>query len=108
MNSPELVLGGLAALFLLSVVVKVRARRQRIKLAAEIARAGTRTSSLIGRVLVTALCIVGAQWLVMTHSDNVTLKWVVLAAPALVSSFVLVRALSVTHIEPRRRSGGQR
>lgn len=92
----------------LSLVIKARARVRRLRLAEEIARTGTRSSSLVGRVLVTALVVVGVQWLVMTHSDNVTLKWVVLAVPALVSSSALVRALTVTHIEPRRRPGGRR
>ncbi|MEJ3658904.1 hypothetical protein WEH80_38705 [Actinomycetes bacterium KLBMP 9759] len=108
-NTPDLILVGLSALAVAAVAVRSRARSRRMRLAADIARAGTRSSSLIGRVLLVASVLVGVQWLVMTHSDNQTLKWMVLAVPALVSAFAVVKALTVTHLEPqRRRAGGRR
>src|SRR2546423_1315761 len=70
MSGFELVLGGLAVLALLSVVVKARAGVRRAQAVAEIARVGASPVSLIGRVLVTALVIVGVQWLVITHSPD--------------------------------------
>jgi len=103
----DVILVGLFGFIALYIVVKVRMRTRRMRLAAEIARAGTSPLSLVGRVVVTALGIVGVQWLVMTHSDNQTLKWVVLAVPALVSAVAVVRTLTVTGIEPRRRNGGR-
>ena len=101
-------LGGMAALAVVSVVVKARAGVKRAHAAAEIARVGTSPVSLVGRVLVTALVIVGAQWLVVTHSANVTLRWVALGLPALVTAYTLVKALTVVQINPSRRSGGRR
>ena len=108
MNGAELFLGGVAALALVSVVVKAWARAKRAQAAAEIARVGTSPVSLAGRVLVTALVIVGVQWLVVTHSANVTLRWVVLGIPALVTAYTLVKALTVVQIKPSRRAGGRR
>lgn len=108
MSGAELFLGGAAALAALYVVVKARAGVKRAMAAAEIAQVGTSPVSLFGRVLVTALLIVGAQWLVLTHSQNITLKFVVLGLPALVTAYVLVKALIVMQINPSRRSGGGR
>lgn len=106
MNDVGLFLGGMAALGVLSVVVKASARRA--AMAAEIARVGTSPVSLLGRVLVTALVIVSVQWLVITHPGNRTLLLVVLAFPALVALFTLVKALTVTEIRPSRSRGGRR
>jgi hypothetical protein len=67
--------------------------------------------SLLGRVLVTAVVIVGAQWLVITHpGSNPTLLWVALGLPALVTAYTLTKVLTVTEIRPasRARGGGRR
>ncbi len=108
MNDLGLFLGGMAALGVLSVVVKAKVSARRAAMAAEIARVGTSPVSLLGRVLVTALVIVGVQWLVITQAGSRTLLLVVLAFPALVTSFTLVKALTVTEIRPSRSRGGQR
>jgi hypothetical protein len=108
MNGAAMLLGGVASLALLSGVVKARAGVKRAQAAAEIARVGTSPVSLIARVLVTALVIVAVQWLVLMHSDNVTLRWVVLGFPALVSAYALTRALTVVEVNPSRRRGGGR
>jgi hypothetical protein len=108
MSGAELFLGGMAALAVTSVVVKAKAGVRRAQAAADIARAGTSPVSLIGRVLVTALVIVGVQWLVITHNDNVTLRWVVLGFPALVTAYTLTKALTVVEINPIRKGGGRR
>jgi hypothetical protein len=108
MNGVVLVLAGVAALAVLSIVVRAHAGVRRARAAAEIARAGTGPVSLIGRTLVTALGIVGVQWLVITHSPDVTLWWMVLGAPALVTAYVVTRATTVMQIGPSRRQGGQR
>lgn len=69
---------------------------------------GTSPVSLVGRVLVTALVVMGVQWLVLMHLPNVTLRWVVLGFPALVTAYTLVRALSVVGVNLSRRAGGWR
>jgi hypothetical protein len=102
----ELFLGGMAALAVLWVVVKAQAGVRRAQAAAEIARVGTSPVSLLGRVLVTALVIVGVQWLVLTHSTNVTLRCVVLGLPALATAYTLVKALTVVQVNPTRRGRG--
>jgi hypothetical protein len=104
----ELFLGGMAALALVSVIVKARAGVQRARVAAEIAQVGTSPVSLVGRVLVTALVIVGAQWLMITHADNMTLRWVVFGCPALVTAYTLTKALTVVEVNSSRRRGGGR
>ena len=101
-------LGGMAALAVMTVVVKVKAGVRRAQAAADIARAGTSPVSLVGRVLVTTLVIVGVQWLVISHGGNVTLRWVVLGFPALVTAYTLTKALTVVEINPTRKSGGRR
>ncbi|MGH3869819.1 MAG: hypothetical protein ACRDQ4_27710 [Pseudonocardiaceae bacterium] len=105
MNGGELFLGGMTAFALLALALKAQAGVRRARAAADIARVGTSAVSLIGRVLTTALVIVGAQWLVITHPSNHTLFWVVLALPALVSSYTLTKALTVTEIRPSSRGG---
>jgi hypothetical protein len=108
MNGAELFLGGMVALAVTSVVIKAKAGVRRAQAAADIARAGTGPVSLVGRVLVTALVIVAVQWLVLTHADNVALRWVVLGFPALVTAFTLTKALTVVEINPTHRRGGRR
>lgn len=108
MSGVELFLGGMAALAVLTVVVKAKAGARRAAAAAEIARVGTSPVSLLGRVIVTALVIVGVQWLVITHPANPTLLWVVLGFPALVTAFTLLKALTITQVRPSRSRGAQR
>jgi hypothetical protein len=101
-NGAELFLGGMAALALVSVVVKAKAGARRAAAAAQIAQVGTSPVSLLGRVVVGALVIVGVQWLVIMHSANRSWVVVVLAVPALFTSFTLVKALTITEIRPGR------
>ena len=108
MSGAELFLGGMAAFAVLYLVLRGRAGAKRAQAAAEIARVGTSPVSLVGRVLVTALVIVGVQWLVITHADNATLRWVVLGFPALVTAHTLTKALTVVAINPSGRRGGGR
>lgn len=108
MTGVELFLGGIAALAVLSVVVKARAGVKKARAAAEIARVGTSPVSLVGRVLVTALVIVGVQWLVITHVDDRVWWWVALGAPALVTAVAVTKALTVMQISPSERRGGAR
>ena len=108
MNGLELFMGGMATLGVLSVLVKAVVGARRAATAAEIARVGTSPVSLLGRVLVTALVIVGVQWLVITHPGHRTLLLVVLGFPALVTSFTLVKALTVTEIRPSQSRGARR
>lgn len=108
MTGVELFLGGIAALAVLSTIVRARSHTQRARAAAQIAEAGTSPLSLIGRVLVTALAVVGVQWFVVTHSTDPTLWWVSLGLPALVSAYTVTRATTVTRINPSRRSRGDR
>ncbi|MGH4010811.1 MAG: hypothetical protein ACRDTH_22075 [Pseudonocardiaceae bacterium] len=107
MNSGELFLAGMAAFALLATALKARTGVRRARAAADIARVGTNAVSLIGRVLTTALVIIGVQWLLITHPSNQTLLWVALALPALLASYTLTKALTVTEIRPstRDRSG---
>ena len=108
MSGVELFLSGMAALAVLSIVIRARSRAQRARAAARIAEAGTSPVSLIGRMLVTALAIVGVQWFVTTHSADPILWWVTLGLPALVSGYTVTRATTVTRINPSRRSRGDR
>ncbi|MGH3979576.1 MAG: hypothetical protein ACRDRZ_11345 [Pseudonocardiaceae bacterium] len=108
MNGGELFLGGMAAFALLAIAVKAQSGARRARAAADIARVGTSAVSLLGRVLTTALVIVGVQWLVIAHSSNHTLLWVVLALPALLASYTLTRALTVFEIRPSTRDRSAR
>ena len=63
--------------------------------------------SLVGRVLMTAGVITGAQWLVITYAaTNTTLLWVMLGLPALFAAYTLTKALTVIEIRPSQRTGG--
>ena len=108
MSGVQLFLGGMAIGAVAWLVMKTKARARRAAMAAEITRVGTSPVSLSGRVVVTAVMIVGTQWLVITHPANKTLLLVVLAIPALITACVLVKALTVTEIRPSRGRGGRR
>jgi hypothetical protein len=47
--------------------------------------------------------MVGVQWLVVTHTSDLTLRLGVLALPDLIAAYVLTRALTVTDLDTRRR-----
>ena len=103
----EQVVIGAVGLLVLAWVWRASARRARA--AADRARSGARLLSLTGRVLFGAGVIVGVQWLVLTHPA--TNGWAVLAAlglPALVASYTLTRALTVTTVDLPRQRGGRR
>ncbi|SFQ01651.1 hypothetical protein SAMN05421810_104205 [Amycolatopsis arida] len=104
--SPEQVLAGFGVLVALVWVWRAGSRRARR--AAEAARAGSRVVSLAGRVLLTAGCLVGVQWLVITYVDNLTVLLVVLSIPDVIAAHVLTRALTVTELGTTRRPGDRR
>lgn len=109
MNGGELFVGGVAAFAVLAIVVKARAGAKRARVAAQIAEVGTGVVSLVGRVLITAGVIAGAQWLVITYAAaNTTLLWVVLGLPALFAAHTLTTSLTVTEVRPVQRRGGGR
>ena len=102
--TPTQLLAGLGVLLSLFLVWRAGARRARA--AADAARSGARLFSLGGRVLFTAGVIVGVQWVVITHPA--ASRWLLLAIlglPALLSSYALTRALTVTTTD---RRGGRR
>jgi hypothetical protein len=100
--TPTEVLAALGALLVLGLIwrTSIRAARR----TADTARTGARFMSLTGRILLTAVGIVGVQWLVITHPGNRTLLLVVLGLPALFASYTLTRALTVTTEVSRKRS----
>jgi hypothetical protein len=108
MTGGELFLGGMAAFALLTIALKAQSGARRARAAADIARVGTSAVSLLGQVLITALVIVGLQWLVITHLSNYTLLWVALGLPALFASYTLTKALTVFEIHPSSRDRGGR
>jgi predicted transporter len=109
MSGVELFLGGIAALAVLSVVVKARAGVKKARADAEIARVGASPVSLVGHLLITAGLIVGAQWLVITYAaSDTTLLLVVLAVPALFAAYPVTKALTVMQVRPTRSRGGRR
>ena len=98
-----------AVLGLVILVWLWRASTRRARAAARAARAGTRLVSLGGRIVVNAALILGAQWVVVIAGGRGWLLFAVLGLPALLASFTLTRALTVTTIdlpgERSRRSG---
>ena len=102
--TPVEVLVGLGGLVVL--VLMWRSGSRRARRAAERARAGVRVVSLAGRVLMTAAGLVGVQWLVFTHSADVTLRLVALSLPDLIAAYVLTRALTVTELGTAGRQRG--
>ena len=101
--TPTQVLAGLGVLLVVLWVWRASVRRARA--AADAARSGARLLSLVGRVLFTAVLIVGAQWVVVTHPGNPWLLLAVLGIPALFASYALTRALTVTTVDTPRRRG---
>ena len=93
---------------LLALVMVWRSGTRRARRAADAAHAASRLASLAGQVFVTAGVIVGVQWVAMTYAANTTLFWVALAVPALISAYVVTRALAVTSLDVTYRRGGRR
>jgi hypothetical protein len=105
--TPVDALAGVGAV--LVVVLAWRSGARRARAAAEAARTGGRLVSLVGRVLVTAGLIVGAEWVVVAHGGRGWLLVGVLGVPALLAAYTLTRALTMTTDDlPRRRRGGRR
>lgn len=65
-------------------------------------------ASLAGYVLGTAGVIVGVQWAAITYALGTTLFWAVLARPALTTSYLLTRALTVVSLDVTYRRGERR
>lgn len=102
--TPTQILAALGALLVLGMVWRVSLRAARRT--ADTARNGARFMSLTGRIVLTAIGIVGVQWIVITHPGNTTLLLVVLGLPALISSYTLTRALTVSTTDvPQKKSG---
>lgn len=103
--TPTQLLAAFGVLLLVLVVWRASARRARR--AADSARASARLLSLTGRVVVGAALLAGVQWLALTYpGGHWALRVAALGLPALVTSYTLTRALTVTTTEPRR--GGRR
>jgi hypothetical protein len=96
----ELLVGGSAIVLVSVVLAKAWVGSRRV----EIVQVRTRRVLVFGRSLVLAMVIVGAQWLTILHSDNRILLLGLLGLPALITSFVLVKAFTVTEVGPRGRS----
>ncbi len=104
--TPVQLMAGMGVLLVVGFVW--RASRRRVRAAADAARAGARLLSLAGRVLVTTLLLVGAQWVVVLHPDSPWLLLAVLGLPDLFAAYSLTRALTVTTVDAPRRRGGRR
>lgn len=107
--TPVDLMAGLGGLAVLAFVWRSGVRRARA--AAETARTGARLVSLAGRVVVGAAVLTGVQWMALTYPGAPwTVRVAALGLPALVSSYTLVRALTVTTVDIRRetRRGGRR
>jgi hypothetical protein len=100
------IIAGVGVLLTLFLIWRWSARRARA--AADVARAGARLLSLAGRVVFTAALIVAVQWVVISHPGNKWLLLAVLGLPALLASYTLTRALTVTTVDTPRRRGGRR
>jgi hypothetical protein len=104
--TPTEVLAGVGVLLALGLMWRSGARKARR--AADRARAGARAVSLAGRVLLMAGGMVGVQWLVVTHTTDLTLRLGVLTLPDLIAAYVLTRALTVTELGTTRKRGDRR
>jgi len=104
--SPTQVVAVLGVLLALLMVWRSGTRRGRQ--AAHEAHAAAQIASLAAYVLGTAAVIVGIQWVAITSAPGSTLFWVVLAVPALITSYVATRALAVTSGDLDYRRGDRR
>ncbi|MPY77165.1 MAG: hypothetical protein GEV04_01470 [Actinophytocola sp.] len=93
---------------LLALILVWRAGSRRARRAADVAQASARVVSLAGRVIASGGAMLGVQWLVITHTDNLTLLLILLAAPDVIAAHVITRALTVTELGTTRRRGDRR
>lgn len=93
---------------LLALIIVWRAGSRRARRAADVARASARVVSLAGRVIVSGGAMMGVQWLVITHVDNLTLLLILLAVPDVIAAHVITRALTVTELSTTGRRGDRR
>jgi hypothetical protein len=102
------VLAVVGVLVVLLLVWRAGVRHARATIRA--ARASTRLVSLASPVVVNAALIVIAQWMVISYVEDVWLRLAALAGPALLASYTLTRALTVTTVDLDRhhREGGRR
>ncbi|KAA9162602.1 hypothetical protein FPZ12_011130 [Amycolatopsis acidicola] len=100
--TPQQVIFGIG-LFCILVGARRMGRRRRSKAEVEV-----RAVSLAGRVTFTAALIVAVQWVVIAEVGGVWPVLVVLAVPALVAAYTIIRATTVTTQEFPRRRGGRR
>jgi hypothetical protein len=103
--TPTQILSGLAVVLVLLWVWRASARHTRA--VTDAAGTGARSLSLTGRVLIGASVLAGVQWMALTYPGA---PWLVrvaaLGLPALLASYTLTRALTVTTVDTRR--GGRR
>lgn len=104
--TPIQLMAGLGVLVVLLLVWRAGARRA--KATANAARSSVRLMSLGGRVAINTALIVIVQWVVITNRGDGWLLFAVLAFPALLASYTLTRALTVTTYDTPRRRGGER
>lgn len=90
---------------LLALIIVWRGGSRRARRAADVARASARAVSLAGRVIVSGGAMLGVQWLVITHVDNLTLLLILLAVPDVIAAHVITRALTVTEVGTTRHRG---
>ncbi|MDQ2882680.1 MAG: hypothetical protein M3Y48_16195 [Actinomycetota bacterium] len=93
---------------LLALVMVWSSGTRRGRRAADGAHVASRVASLLGYVLGTAGVIVGVQWAAIAYAPGSTLFWVVLAVPALITAYVVTRALAVTSLDVTYRRGDRR
>jgi len=103
--TPTEMLAALAALLALAWIRRASAHRART--AADAARSGARLLSLTGRVVLGAALLGGVQWMALTYPGaHWSVRVAAIAIPALLASYTLTRALTVTTVDVRR--GGRR
>jgi hypothetical protein len=93
---------------LLALVMVWSSGTRRGRRAADAAHMASRVASLLGYVLGTAVVIIGVQWAAITYAPGSTLFWVVLGVPALITAYVMTRALAVTSLDVTYRRGDRR
>jgi hypothetical protein len=93
---------------LLALVMVWRSGTRRGRRAADAAPMASRVASLLGYVLGTAGVVVGVQWMAITYAPGSALFWVVLAVPALITAYVMTRALAVSSLDVTYRRGDRR
>ena len=64
-----------------------------------------RLVSLTGRVLLNAGLLVAVQWVVIANATSTWLLLAVLGLPALFAAYALIRATTVTTLDPPTRDG---